>query len=328
MATLAAGCSAGSGPAGPTPGPTSTEPETITSPGVQLDPSPVPIPRTGAYVGAWVAPTQVNYTAADRITAVDALEIAINRPLDIVHTYRKWDDPTFSDAELEFIRDGDILLYSWAGTDTRTIASGQEDDIIRQRADDIRAMGRPILLEWRWEMDRPNLQPEVWSPADYIAAWKHIRAIFAQEGVTNASWVWCPTSDGFANGTAPAYYPGDAEVDWVCVDAYPDNPSQSMVDLLRPFLQWAATHAKPIIIGEYGVPRSIGGPERAAWLRAAAAMFRANPQIKAVSYFDGDPVAHKPARAWSFNGDPVALEAFAEMADDPYFNPQNRRGAD
>lgn len=328
-AVLVAGCTATSnGRTGePTTAVSSATPETITTPGHPLDvDSPVPVPQTGAYVGAWVAPTVPQYTAQDRIAAVDAFERQLHRPLDIVHTYRKWDDPTFSDAELEFIRDGETLLYSWAGTDTRTIASGQQDAAIRQRADDIREMGSPILLEWRWEMDRPNLQPEVWSAADYVAAWKHIREIFNQEGVTNAAWVWCPTSDGFANGTAPAYYPGDSEVDWVCVDAYPDDPSQSMVELLRPFLQWAAGHPKPIIIGEYGVPRSIDGEQRAVWLRAATQMFRANPQIKAVSYFDGDPAQHKPARSWSFTDDPVALAAFAEMANDPYFNPDNRQG--
>ena len=80
--------------------------------------------------------------------------------------------------------------------------------MIRKHADDIRAMGRPIMLEWRWEMDRPNLRAEVWSGADYVAAWKHIRQIFAEEGVTNASWVWCPTSDGFANGTGAGLLPG------------------------------------------------------------------------------------------------------------------------
>jgi hypothetical protein len=326
---LLAGCTSAGPPASPDPtAVTSTAPETIGTPNqpLQTD-SPVPVPDAGAYVGAWVAPTQAQYTAQDRIAAVDAFEEQLHRPLDIVHTYRKWDDPTFSDAELEFIRDGNILLYSWAGTDTRTIASGQQDVVIRQRADDIRQMGRPILLEWRWEMDRPNLRPEVWSPEDYVAAWKHIREIFDQEGVTNAAWVWCPTSDGFANGSAPQFYPGDSEVDWVCVDAYPDDPGQSMVELLRPFLQWAAGHPKPIIVGEYGVPRSIDGEQRAIWLRAAADMFRANPQIKAASYFDGDPAQHKPAREWSFTDDPIAMQAFAEMADDPYFNPDKRHGS-
>lgn len=318
-----AACSTSGSNATVTPPTTSTtSPEVIASPSGPLDSnSPVSVPVTGAYVGAWNAPAPIQYNQQDRMAAVSSFEQQINRPLDIVHTYRKWDDPTFSDAELEFIRQGHTLLYSWAGTDTRQIVSGKYDTLIRQRADDVRDMSRPILMEWRWEMDRPNLRVEVWGGADYIAAWKHIRGIFQEERVTNASWVWCPTVNGFADGDAPDFYPGDDQVDWICVDAYPDSATSSMLDLLRPFLQWAAIRPKPVMIGEYGVPRSLAPADRAGWLRSATAMFRANPQIKAVLYFDGNPVGHKPAKEWVIHDDPAAMAAFKEMADDPYFNP-------
>jgi hypothetical protein len=39
--------------------------------------------------------------------------------------------------------------------------------------------------------------------------------------VQNAAWVWCPTANGFADGQAAAFYPGNNEVDWICADAYP-----------------------------------------------------------------------------------------------------------
>ena len=54
--------------------------------------------------------------------------------------------------------------------------------------------------------------------------------------LSNVSWVWCPTVGGFASGEAPAYYPGDDEVDWTCVDVYAGSVLRPMSELLDPFL--------------------------------------------------------------------------------------------
>ena len=117
-------------------------------------------------------------------------------------------------------------------------------------------------------MDRPNLRAVVGTPAEFIAAWKHVRAIFAQQHVRNVAWVWCPTAKGFVpGGNAAAYYPGNDEVDWVCADAYPGfGPYRSFADTVQPFLSWASHHPKPVMIGEYGVP----GELRAAATRTVA----------------------------------------------------------
>jgi hypothetical protein len=280
----------------------------------------VEAPVGGAYLGAWVRP--VPGTQAGRVASVAALQGQLGRSLDIVHTYRKWDDPAVTESDRRFVGDGAILLYSWAGTDTREIASGRYDAAVTARAEAIRALGRPVLLEWRWEMDRPNLAGEVGGPAAYIAAWKHLRALFTAAGATNASWVWCPTADGFADGgDAAKYYPGDSRVDWLCVDAYPGSGRQrSFGAVVAPFLGWAAGHAKPIVIGEYGAPDSWGPTARADWLRAATATIKAHPQIRAACYYDSDPVRDHPVEDYALEDDPAALSAFTAMARDPYFN--------
>ena len=77
-----------------------------------------------------------------------------------------------------------------------------------------------MLLRYRWEMDRPNLRAQMWSGEDYVAAWKHVRAIFTAEGATNASWVWCPTVEGFQRRLRGRLLPGRRQVDWNCVDVY------------------------------------------------------------------------------------------------------------
>jgi Glycosyl hydrolase family 26 len=284
---------------------------------------PVAPPGTGAYLGAWVRPDSL--TPPGRLAAVSTLEGALGRRLDIVHTYRRWDEPLFNESDVEFGRRGATMMVSWAGGDTRSITMGRHDDLIRDRARRVREFGRPLLLRFRWEMDRPGLAAAMWSPADYVAAWRHVRDLFRAENVTNVSWVWCPTVEGFADGRAALFYPGDDQVDWVCVDAYAGSRFATLGELLRPFLVWAAAHpGRPIVIGEFGVARIWGTGRRAAWLRNAAAVFRANPQIRAVLYFESDPDGHPAEQQFRLSSDPPVLAAFAEWAREPYFNPGRR----
>jgi hypothetical protein len=283
------------------------------------------VPAHGAYFGAWVKPQA--YTQMGQVDAVDLLEAQLGRRLDIVHTYLTWQGafPTASDQAA--INRGSMLLVSWAGTDSRTVISGVDDSLIRQRAREIKAIGKPVFLEWRWEMNRPNLRGVVGSSADFIAAWKHVRAIFGQEHVDNVAWVWCPTANGFEpGGNAAAYYPGNAEVNWICTDAYPGfGQYRSFAATVQPFLTWASQYRKPVMIGEYGVPQSYQPDQRVQWLRAAAQTVQDDPQIKALVYFDSSPAGSFPADSFSLDDDSPALQAFRSIADSTYFNPDGVR---
>src|SRR5207249_4332973 len=104
---------------------------------------------------------------------------------------------------------GRIPLISWAGTNTKQVAAGKNDTLFAQRADAIKALGAPVFLRWFWEMDgiRASKKNTAISPTDYIAAWRHIHALFDAHGVTNVVWVWCPVSLGFYHKTAQPFYP-------------------------------------------------------------------------------------------------------------------------
>jgi beta-mannanase len=174
-------------------------------------------------------------------------------------------------------------------------------------------------------MDRPNLNRQVHSPADYIAAWRHIRSIFQQERATDVGWVWCPLASGFANDRAPAYFPGGNQVDWICADAYAFNPAQSLSSVVRPFLDWARSKGKPLMIGEFGTQPS-GTGARARWLENVVALARRTPAVKAVVYFDANTRAGgTKLRRWSLRGFPQDLAAFHKLAADPYFNTRHLR---
>jgi len=312
---------------GPAPGPPSTAPSAGTSAGIAtrtgpFQAGPVVPPPSGALLGAWVKPAVLTQPA--RIDAVTTFEAQLGRALDFVNTYRRLDEPFPTMSDKAFADSGATLMLSWAIDDTRVVTSGSQDTVLRAWARRLRSFGYPVLLRFRWEMDRPNLQAAMWSAADYIDAWKHVHALFNAEHVTNVSWVWCPTVEGFAGGYAPPFYPGDDEVDWTCVDAYAGHLLRPFGEVLRPFLNWAAAHPKPIVIGEFGVAAAWGTAARAAWLTDAAAVVQRNPQIKAVSYFDSDPDGNAPEQRFELGGDPPVLSAFAALARSPYFNTRSR----
>ena len=280
---------------------------------------PVQAPERGALIGAWIKPDELTHVG--RLAAVDSLQAELGRRLSIINTYRRFEQMVGTSSDKEFLAQGSTLMISWATGDNRSILDGEHDDLIRKQAQAIRKIHRPVLLRMRWEMDRPNLRATMWSAGDYIAAWKYVRTIFHEERADNVSWVWCPTAEGFIRGDAQAFYPGDDQVDWTCVDVYAGETFQPIGELMEPFLRFAAGHPKPIIIGEFGVARAWGSQRRAAWLRDAERTFKANPQIKAVAYFESDPEGNGPTKQFQLTGDRPAFKAFQALARDRYFNP-------
>jgi hypothetical protein len=305
----------------PTPSPdlTSAPVAVAVNPG-PFEAGPFEPPAEGAYFGAWIKPDALTHTG--RVEAVDGLEEDLGRPLDIVNTYRRFDQMVGTKSDAEFLATGATLMVSWATGDNRSILAGEHDRLIRKQAKAIRKVKKPVLLRIRWEMDRPNLRATMWSGEDYIAAYKRIREIFTEERVQNVSWVWCPTAEGFIRGDAPAFYPGDDQVDWTCVDVYAGNLFQPIGQLMGPFLQWAAQRPKPIVIGEFGVAKAWGSAGRAAWLADAERTFKANRQIKAVVYFESNPEGNGPNQQFRLGGDKPAFRQFTRLTRDPYFNPQ------
>jgi len=303
----------------PTPSPdlTSAPDAVAVNPG-PFEAGPFEAPEEGAYLGAWIRPDALTHTG--RVAAVYGLEQNLGRRLDIVNTYRRFDQLVGTSSDAELLAAGATLMVSWATGDNRSILAGEHDRLIRRQARAIRKVKKPVLLRVRWEMDRPNLRATMWSGADYIAAYRHIRAVFAEQRVHNVSWVWCPTAEGFIRGDAPAFYPGDDQVDWTCVDVYAGALFQPIGQLMGPFLRWAAQRPKPIIIGEFGVAKAWGSAGRAAWLADAERTFKANKQIKAVVYFESDPVGNGPKQQFRLGGDDPAFEQFARLTRDPYFN--------
>lgn len=275
--------------------------------------TPPVVPATSRLVG--VALPRALPVDGPQASAYTRFDQQLGTTTGIAHLFRTWDEPLAPPDLTDIAASGKYPLLSWNGDDIAAIGAGEEDDWIRDQAERLAATGVPTLIRFRWEMDRPNLRSTVGSPEAFVRAWRRVHTIFEQVGTPAISWVWCPTAAGFGpGGDAAEFYPGDDVVDWVCADAYPDRDLQPLSSLLTPFLAWAAAHDKPVMIGEFGVPRVADDDERAAWLDDATAWLATQQQVRAVVYFDLDVVATAPVLQFGVDPGTATASAFERLA--------------
>jgi len=310
---------------------------TVTPPGSGGDVSPTaPIsssskpvaPSNGVLFGLWENPDGDNTIATEK-ALWEKRETYLGRKADIGHQFYAFSNTFPTARETWHIQNGRTPLISWNGTNANEINAGTHDALIRTRAKAVKALNAPVFLRYFWEPDAEKKDTMSVSPAAYIAQWKHVRAIFASEGVTNAAWVWCPTAYAFKNGEAPKYYPGDDQVDWICADGYNWGQTQDgdrwreWKTIYQSFYDFGTLHNKPMIAGEYGTVERYAG-EKAAWFRSMRTQLKDMPRIKAVVYFDSLRQEAGVWRDWRPDTTPDSYLAFREMARDPYFNTRNR----
>lgn len=290
------------------------------------------VPERGALLGAWVDNVGHWVDDATAEAAVVRLEQQIGRKLDLDQHYYGWTDRFPSGLERWDLANGRIPLVSWGGGALGPIVTGASDQMIRTRARSVRALGSPLFIRWAWEMNgnwsaydgtHTNAQGATDGPAMYVRAWRRIHTIFAQEGATNVVWVWCPNASD-----VPAqpwnhwsrYYPGDAFVDWVAVDAYNWGSSQewsrwsSLSSMIAGVYDDYAAR-KPIMVAE--TASSEHGGDKAAWLRSVQSSLQSQfPSVAALVYFDQAKETN-----WQVDSSSSALKAFRTLAGDRYFNP-------
>jgi hypothetical protein len=287
------------------------------------------IPATGTLFGMWEKPADGQWNVTGETALWNKREAQMGRTADIAHQFYAFhlEFPTW--RETAHIKAGRTPMISWNGTMSNEVASGQHDALIRTRARALKALNAPIILRYFHEPDAQKNLDRSQSPTAYIAQWKKVHRIFAEEGVRNVAFAWCPTAWAFSNGTAPTYYPGDAYVDWICADGYNWGQTQSgdkwrdWTTIYSKFYAFGNAHKKPMIAGEYGSVERYAG-EKAEWFRTMRTQVKLMPNIKAIVYFDAERFEEGVLRDWRIDTTPESLTAFTEMAKDPYFNTRNR----
>lgn len=155
---------------------------------------------------------------------------------------------------------GTIPLVSWGVDFTHNaVLSGSADAYLIAQAKALAAYGKPVFLRLDWEMNG-NWYPDWGSGAVsqdvYIQSWRYIREYFWLEGAYNVSFVWCPNVGDPEGSAAYDWYPGDAFVDWVGLDAYPQSHLAGLgllsgTDGLNSMAEQATAHDKPLMLAEW-----------------------------------------------------------------------------
>jgi plastocyanin len=286
-----------------------------------------PLPDRGALFGAHV-PVHAR-TASTRPAAIAGFEQLIGRPAAIDRQYYLWDQPWPTLDDVASRDAGRLLFLSWNAKRTNktlapwaTIASGSLDAVIDARAADVAAFDAPVIVSFNHE---PENDAAAGSPADYVAAFRHVRERFIAVGATNAIFAWTVMAWSFRKGTSAAYYPGDDAVDVIAGDGYnwygcsnPTGPWRSFTEVFSAWHAWGAARGKPMIIAEWGTGEDRAVPGRkATWIDLAATQLKLWPDIVGVAYFHHD----RGCARW-VDSSTSSLDAFRAMGADPYFSPE------
>jgi mannan endo-1,4-beta-mannosidase len=275
------------------------------------------------YWGAWIGDQITGTDAPWDMNAVAYVEQMLGKGMSLIEFSSPWRDCTekvckpyrFPTIAMDNIRGhGSIPVFSWGAEASPStgpeqpdfqlakIAAGAFDPYITEFAAEARDWGHPFFLRFNWEMNGDWFP---WSqlangngPGQFVAAWHHVHDLFVAAGATNATWVWCPYADTakrIKKNPLKPLYPGNAYVDWTCLDAYNwglnavnPRPWRSFNQLFDPAykeLVKKVAPRKPMMLGEFATS-SFGG-HKAIWLRQMFEMLpRKYPRIRALIYFD------------------------------------------
>jgi Glycosyl hydrolase family 26 len=280
----------------------------------------------GVLFGAWVQPSDYNFTDASQESAISSLEQSIGRKLAIDNLYVPWGAAMPVALARWDMRGGRVPMVSWSAVSSRAVLAGTYDAAIKKAARQLKSLHGPVLLRYYAEMDNGFAGNTVGSPQLYIQAWRHTYQLFQSVGATNVQWVWCPTSVGFVTGKAERFYPGESYVNWIGADGYnwaPTRPGdrwRSFSEIFSGFYQWAAHQDKPLLVAEFGTDE--GGPgAKASWFRQAGQQLQQDfPRIKAVVYFNSQHKNFGLMFDWKIDSSPSSLAAFRALVNEPYFS--------
>jgi mannan endo-1,4-beta-mannosidase len=311
------------------------------------EPTPTPTPSGPIYWGATIGSHLTGDQAPWDMNAVAKFEEGVRRKVSMVQFFQPFANCNpncsfyrFPASPLESIRlHGSIPVLSWSSQSIPStkvepdfqlsdVISGRYDAYIREFATQAKAWNHPFFLRFNWEMNG-NWFP--WhegvngnQPGESVAAWRRVHDIFKSVGVANATWVWCPNVEYSGSTSLASLYPGDAYVDWTCLDGYNWGTNPNKPDRWKSFDQvYKASYAKivetiapskPMMIGE--VASSEYGGSKAIWVKDMLAKIPASyPQIRAVLWFD----KFDSNMDWPIETSTSATAAFGEGIQNPAY---------
>jgi hypothetical protein len=280
----------------------------------------------------------------DNFAVVERLAGQINHPLRLALWFQAWGDGDavfYTDYVRLAAEKGYTPVISWepwkrAFNDRltvqptyalSTIAAGAHDDYIRSWARGAKETGVPIILRFAHEQStQPGVRswyPWQGDPENFKAAFRHIVAIFREEGATNVRFLW---SAMWLHQWANLYYPGDDAVDYIGTTelnhgTVPDAnwaKWRTFDEMFGPEYAAAVPWSKPMILTELASAEQ--GGDKAQWLRDCFVSFKSRyPLVVGVLLVEIKSDLEWPTINWSVTSSPTALQAFKAAVNDPYF---------
>jgi hypothetical protein len=298
---------------------------------------------------------QAPYPGATAQQAVTNLEQSIGRtagsqsgPLAAIRIYDNWDS-TFPNSYIDWLTSTGHSVFlsvkpklangtaiSWA-----IIANAQPGSAVyvgmQRWATNLKAFGRHMYFAFNHEPDIHS-SAAFGSPADFVAAWRKVRSVLQAAGVTNVEYAWTVAESNFFvaptdSRYAPKFYPGDAYVDDIAVDAYNmyclrkdghyQKPWMSLQQVLAPLMQFAQAHPGPgLMLAEFGSPEDGNVPGRKAqWFTDAQGLFKqpGYERFKAALYWN-QKSSNFANCDFRVSSSASSLQAFSALANDPYYS--------
>jgi Glycosyl hydrolase family 26 len=249
---------------------------------------------------------------------VDQLSRQTGTPL-AVHAYAHVDQPVPVARMITVKADA-----TWRQVASMQPGSALYSDVVRW-ARTIASRPGPVFLAYHHEPEASG-SSGYGSAAEFIKAYQRVVSVFRAQGAKNVRFTWQMTDWAFRVSPADArsaarWYPGDAYVDVVGVDAFNWSDCgegrgrwMSLAALVNPALTFARAHGKQASLPEFGADPD---PLRAQWLADAHAYLAANNDVVAAAfYFNRGPT--NPANldcSWTLNRS-AEFAAFGDMARD------------
>jgi hypothetical protein len=283
------------------------------------------------------------------VEAQRSFEQSIGRRLASGRVFERWDDAFPTEQHLWLRDNGYPMLLSvramlnngthisWADIAAAPAGSALHATMVRW-AEAVKSYQQPVMFSFNQE---PELQQNLpnGTAEDFKAAWRRIVTVFRNRGVTNAEYMWITTDHAFdVDSTdrryAPRWYPGDAYVDLMGIDAYNwyrcrtgiNNAWTSLKQIVENFRLFGLQHPdKGLWLAEWG---SVEDPavegRKAGWIDAARVLFKQTgyEQFEGISYFHKTYNDEVFKCNWSVDSSPSALRSFTAMANDPFYMAQ------
>jgi mannan endo-1,4-beta-mannosidase len=261
--------------------------------------------RPDSYVGVYHSGAPASYAGLTNFAAKTGI-----RPRLVVY-YSGWFEPFKASFATTAAKHGAVPLVQINPKDVSlaAIASGHYDSYLSSYAEAVRSYHRPVVLSFGHEM---NGNWYSWgnrhtSPADFVAAWRHVVTLFRELGARNVTWLWTVNimHTGSNISRPEPWWPGSKYVTWVGLDGYYYKPSWKFAPLFGPTIAAIRqfTHA-PMLIAETSAAPTTNQPAKIADLFAGVRLYG----LLGFVWFNS---VHKVD--WRLNN-PAAITAFRQGA--------------